>query len=94
MEKKGAYYTEELGEKVAATARPDRISTIHVIFSIISHTWSVVLQGRLRALRVFTRKSEAISFARKTAIRFSADYVIIHGKKEEDSIRIPIHKKP
>jgi hypothetical protein len=33
MERKGAYYTEELGEKVAAAARPDKISTIYVIYS-------------------------------------------------------------
>jgi|GEM_PF-7017734 len=93
MEKRGAYYTEELGEKVAATARPDKISTIHVIFSIISHKWSVVPQGRLRALRVLTNKSEAISFARKTAIRLSADFIVVHDKYGEAAKRIPIHKK-
>jgi hypothetical protein len=93
MERKGAYYTEELGEKVAAAARPDRISKIHLIFSNISKTWSVVPQGRLRALRVLTSKSEAISFARKTAIRLSADFIVVHDKNGEVANRIPIHKK-
>jgi hypothetical protein len=93
MERKGAYYTEELGEKVAATARPAKISKIHLIYSNISHTWSIVPQGRLRALRIFSSKSEATFFARKTAIRLSADFIIIHDKNGEVASRIPVHKK-
>jgi len=93
MERKGAYYTEALGEKVAAAARPDKISTIYVIYSTISRTWSVVPQGRMRALRVLRNKSEAISFARKTALRLSADYIVLDGNKDEGSKEIPVHKK-
>jgi hypothetical protein len=73
------YYTKALGKEVAAGARPETINIIHVITGQ-NNTWSVVVQGSLRALRSSLNKREAIAFAKITAKKKMADYIAIHNK--------------
>lgn len=56
--------TKEILRALRNGARNPSRNKLHVIQSI-SKGWSIVLDDKDRAIRVFTRKTEAISFARK-----------------------------
>lgn len=68
-------YTKELGALVAASAKPAHPSRYHVMLGI-GRKWSVVLQGNIRATRVFNTKPEAVEFAKECAKKIEGEVVV------------------
>jgi hypothetical protein len=89
MSKKNIY-TKKLGTRVAVAARPVNSRKYHVITGD-GENWNVVADGNIRATKVFTTKSSAIEFARKTADKIEGE-VIIHKKTGEIEERVSLAK--
>ncbi len=89
MAEQKAYYTKTLGRKVASGAKPIKVSKIHVV-SGPSNTWSVVAEGSLISIRSSLNKRKALSCARKTAARKSAQFIVIHDKNGNVAERIKV----
>lgn len=71
-------YTRSLGLKVANNAQPEFIRNFHVI-SRDSTKWTVVSDGKVRPIKVFTTRQAAINFAKKTA-SIKTGIVFIHHR--------------
>ncbi|MEO6133160.1 MAG: DUF2188 domain-containing protein [Saprospiraceae bacterium] len=89
MAEQKAYYTKALGRKVALGARPNEVSKIHVI-SGPSNTWSVVAEGSVVSERSSLNKRSALSYARKSATRKAAKFIVIHDKNGDVAKRIKV----
>lgn len=75
---KKSLYTKKLGMQVANDAQPTFLGHYHVI-SANARKWTVVSEGKVRPLKVFTTQKAAISFARRTA-SLKTGVVYIHAK--------------
>ncbi len=75
---KKSLYTKKLGMKVASDALPELVGHYHVI-SGDSSKWTVVSEGKVRPMKVFSTQKAAISFARRTA-SLKTGVVYIHAK--------------
>lgn len=74
----GIVYTPELGRLVANAARPSKIDTVHVI----SHgpgKWAVVKDGNVKAVKLFSRQSTAVGFAKRYVLKFGK-FVVVHDR--------------
>ncbi len=71
-------YTKRLGAVVASRAQNATSGRYHVI-SGEARRWSVVSEGSVRAVRAFDSKKDAVSFAKKTALKKTGE-VIVHAK--------------
>ena len=72
------YYTRELGETVANGALRVNSGRYHVI-SGDAQRWTVVPEGRIRPIKVFSTQRQAIVFAKQTASKRTGE-VFIHGR--------------
>ena len=72
------FYTKELGQTVARGALRVNSGRYHVI-SGDAQRWTVVSEGRIRPIKVFSTQREAVTFAKQTASRITGE-VFIHGK--------------
>lgn len=79
-------YTKKLGSEVAALAKVSVAGKYHVILGD-NNTWMVVANGNLRATRVFSSRTEAIEFAKKSASKKSGE-VVIHKRSGDVEDRI------
>lgn len=72
-------YTKKLGGVVAKNANAVFLSGRYHVISGVSEKWAVVSEGRIRPVRTFLTREEAVSFAKKNAQRTTGE-VVIHGK--------------
>ena len=75
-------YNPSLGKVVARGAKRSRSGRFHVISSISDlGKWTLVSEGSIRPLRVFSTKNAAISFAKRSSLgRRDMREVIVHGQ--------------
>lgn len=75
-------YTRSLGRSIARAAKRVTPGKFHIISSIRDYgKWCVVADKAIKPMRVFSRKSTAISFVKKYWARKSGNHpgeVIIH----------------
>lgn len=83
-------YTKKLGTNVAAGARPLYPIRYHVI-SRTSNGWTVVPEGSVRGIKVFSTQRQAVTFARQTASQRHGE-VVIHGKTGQISDLVSFKK--
>ena len=84
------YYTKELGETVASGALRINSGRYHVI-SGEAQRWTVVSEGRIRPLKVFSTQRQAVKYAKQTASRITGE-VFIHGRTGQISQTISFAK--
>lgn len=69
-------YTRRLGKIVADSALREGEGNYHVISGVYSK-WAVLREGRMRSLRNFSNRREAVGFAKQMASKRSG-LVIVH----------------
>lgn len=80
-------YTRKLANLIAQSATPSIPGVFHII-STISNKWAVVLQGTTKAIRIFSAKRDAISFARKKAASCLVNEIVVHDEHSVTSYSI------
>ena len=71
-------YTKKLGGIVARSAQAVSSGRYHVI-SGEAKKWTVVPEGSVRVVKVFSTKQAAVSFAKQTASKKTGE-VIVHAR--------------
>ncbi len=74
-----SFYTKKLGEIVARYASPSFLRGRYHVISGMSGKWAVVPGGHVKPIKSFVTQSEAISYAKESALRTTGE-VIIHSK--------------
>lgn len=76
-------FNSSLGRAIAKEAKRSRRSRFHVISSISDEgKWSLVSEGAIKPIKVFTTKKAAVSFVKKS------DTI-----KKEGSVNVTIHDR-
>jgi hypothetical protein len=88
---KKSLYTRKLGRAVAKNAQPVSSGRYHVI-SGEAKKWAVVPEGSVHAVKAFSTKKDAVTYAKRSALKKTGE-VIIHERTGQIRDRISFAKK-
>lgn len=74
---KKSIYTRRLGRVVANSAKSGNLGIYHVI-PAQADKWTVVAEGRVKPVKAFATRRDAVLFAKEVAIIKTGE-VIVHG---------------